>query len=105
MDINEFDEYIKKTPSVLVYLSTEACSVCKVLKPKIINMLDTSFPKMDFLYIDCEKQKEIAAQNTVFAVPTILVFFEGKENIRKSRSVGIEQLKSEIKRIYELMFD
>jgi Tfp pilus assembly PilM family ATPase len=60
---------------------------------------------MDFFYIDCEKQKEIAAQNTVFAVPTILVFFEGKENIRKSRNIGIEQLKSEIKRIYELMFD
>ena len=63
------------------------------------------FPKIDFLSIDCEDQKEIAAQNMVFTVPTILVFFEGKESIRKSRNVGIEQLKGEITRTYNIIFE
>jgi len=105
LNLSEFNDYLKEKPAVLVYLSTEACKVCKVLKPKIIEMTEKSFPKMEFLYIDCELQKEIAAQNTVFAVPTILVFFDGRESIRKSRSVGVDQLKTEIKRIYDIMFE
>ncbi len=104
MNLNEFNDYVKEKPAVLVYLSTETCSVCKILKPKVINLINTNFPKMDFLFIDCEKEKEIAAQNTVFTVPTILVYFDGKENIRKSRNVGIEQLNSEIERTYNLKF-
>lgn len=105
MNLSEFNDYLKEKPAVLVYLSTEACKVCKVLKPKIKELVEKNFPKMDFLYIDCELQKEIAAQNTVFAVPTILVFFEGRENIRKSRSIGVDQLKEEIYRIYNIMFE
>lgn len=104
MNLTEFNNFVKKRDAVLVYLSTKDCSVCKGLKPKILNLLN-KFPKMEFLSIDCEDQKEIAAQNMVFTVPSILVFFYGKESIRKSRNLGIEQLKGEIERTYNLIFE
>jgi hypothetical protein len=47
---------------------------------------------------------EVAAQNQVFAAPTILVFFEGRESIRKSRNIGIGELQREIERPYEMIF-
>jgi len=48
--------------------------------------------------------KEIAGQLSVFTVPTILIFFDGKELIRTSRNISIEQLRGQIRRYYQLIF-
>jgi hypothetical protein len=48
---------------------------------------------------------EISANNNVFVEPTILVFFEGKETIRKSRIVSIPDLSKAISRVYNLAFE
>jgi hypothetical protein len=47
---------------------------------------------------------EVAAQNRVFAVPTLLVYFDGREYIRKSRNIGIGELEREIERPYSMIF-
>ena len=98
-------DIIEANDSVLVYFSTKTCNVCKVLRPKIEELLKEEFPKMIFHYVDCEDEMEIAAQYSVFAVPSILVFFDGKESIRKSRNVGLSQLAQEIDRIYKMIYE
>jgi len=106
MTLQEFKkDVIEANESSLVYFSTKACNVCKVLRPKIEKLLKEEFPKMIFYYVDCEDEMEIAAQYSVFAVPSILVFFDGKESIRKSRNVGIAQLSQEIERIYNMIYN
>jgi len=89
--------------AALVYFSHDACNVCKVLKPKIEIMLTEQFPKMKLLLVDTNQQPEIAGQHQVFTVPTILIFFEGKEHFRFSRSVSIEQLRQAIERPYSML--
>jgi thioredoxin-like negative regulator of GroEL len=89
---------------VCFYLSTPQCNVCKVLKPKVIELLKSDFPEIKFIYIDLNESKEIAGQLSVFAVPTILLYFDGKEIIRASRNISIEQLSEQIERYYKLMF-
>ena len=89
----------------LLYFSTPSCNVCKVLKPKIVRMLEERYPKMEFYYIDVEKHKKIAAEHTVFTIPTILVFFDGKESIRKSRYIGVKELENLIERGYSIIFE
>lgn len=78
--------------------------MCKVLKPKLIEMLVQNFPLMNFAYVNCEEAKELAAQQNIFSVPTILFFFEGKEFIRKARYVNLDELKNELDRIYSMIF-
>ena len=68
-------------------------------------LLETDFPKMDFYKIDMNFSPEIAAKYSAFVEPTILVFFEGKETIRKSRNIGIHELQSAILRPYKLIFE
>ena len=105
--INSFEELLKlkeKEPALLVYFSTEACNVCKVLKPKVGELIETGFPKIKAVYVQTDKIPEAAGQNQVFAVPTILVFFEGREYIRKSRNIGIGELQQEIDRPYSMFF-
>lgn len=93
-----------ENPGVLVYFSTSDCSVCKVLKPKVKTLLKNEFPEMTFAYVDSEVYPEISAQHNVFTAPTLLVFFAGKETVRKSRHIGIDELREAIQRPYRLMF-
>jgi len=102
--IESYNEFINKNLGTVIYFSTPMCNVCKVLKPKLIELLVSEFPEMKFAYINCDKAKELAAQNNVFTVPTILFLFEGKEFIRKSRNINLNNLTQELKRPYHLLF-
>lgn len=102
--ISEFAQILAERDAVLAYFSTETCSVCHVLKPKVIGMISESFPKMKMVFIESDKLPELGAQNRVFTAPTVVVFFAGRETIRKSRAFGVDELKAEIQRPYSLMF-
>ncbi len=103
-DLEQFIEVVKKDAAILFYFSNDDCNVCKVLKPKVYDLLQTSFPEIVFYYVDTRALPDVAAQNRVFTIPTILVFFDGSELIRKSRYIGIEELRQELSRPYEVMF-
>jgi len=103
--LEEFSEIIEVNDAVLFYFSHEQCNVCKVLKPKVEEFVSSSFPKIELFYCDTIKSPEIAAQNSIFAVPTIMVYFAGRETIRKSRNVGIDELELELERPYRMIFE
>jgi thioredoxin-like negative regulator of GroEL len=103
--LNEFSHKISELPGVLFYFSHEKCNVCKVLKPKIHDLLKARFPKIEMIYCDTVLYPEIAGQNSIFTVPTILVFFDGKEFLRKSRNISIDELGNELNRPYSIFFD
>src|SRR5690606_18147264 len=105
-EIQSIDEFLKlknEEQALLAYFSTEICNVCKVLKPKVSELVQNEFSKIKLIYIKSDELPELAAQNQVFAAPTILVFFEGKEYIRKSRNIGIGELQREIERPYSMI--
>lgn len=101
---SEFQNIVESKKAVCFYLSTPECNVCKVLKPKILEMVENNFPEINFCYVDLNAAKEISGQLSVFSVPTILVYFEGKETIRVSRNVHLEELREQIERYYKMIF-
>ncbi len=103
-NVEEFNLILKDNIGVLVYFSNETCNVCKVLKPQIIDMLKEKYPKIPFYYVDISETPEISAQSQVFTIPTIVVYFDAKETIRKSRHIGIRELAETIRRPYEMLF-
>lgn len=103
--LTDFELLLAENDAVLAYFSTEMCSVCHVLKPKVLEMISESFPKMKMIYIESDKSPELAAAYRVFTAPTVIVFFAGRETIRKSRAFGVEELRTEISRPYSLMFE
>lgn len=107
VEVQSYEEFLKlkdNSEALLAYFSTEACNVCKVLKPKVAEIIQNEFPRIKTVYIQSDKLPEVAAQNRVFAAPTILIFFDGREYIRKSRNIGIGELQKEIERPYSMMF-
>ncbi len=104
-DLDTFNNVLEKEDAVLVYFSHEQCNVCKVLKPKVAELLENNFPKMKMYYADTVLNPEIAGQNKIFAVPTVVAFFGGRETFRKSRNIGINELGEQINRPYSMIFE
>lgn len=102
---NQFDEFINSNEAVLLYFSTPQCNVCKVLKPKLAELINSEFPNIKMGYVNSEALPEIAAQQRIFTVPTIIVLLDGKEFIRKSRNISLSEFQSEITRPYSMYFD
>ncbi|ASB49678.1 thioredoxin family protein [Alkalitalea saponilacus] len=99
------ENIISENKAVLIYFSHNGCNVCKVLQPKVKALLGAKYPRIAMMYCDVTKSPEIAAQYSVFAVPTVVVLFEGNEVLRFSRNMGIGQLDDALSRPYKILFD
>lgn len=104
MNIEELNNKIKDTPALMVYFSGDHCGVCKVLQPKLTSAVKERYPLIEQLILEVEQYPEIAGQFNVFALPTVIVYFDGKEINRKSRNLSVEGFINEIKRPYGLFF-
>ncbi len=104
-NIQELQELITREKGLLLYFSSDSCSVCKVLKPKVEELLQEQFLKILSRYVDIEKSPVISGQFRIFTIPTILIFFEGKEQVRYSRNISMHQLEDSISRPYGLIFE
>lgn len=102
-DLNDLEAKLKNELAFVLYFSSPSCSVCHVLRPKLMEALANEYPNIGRYHADISLTPEIAARFQVFSAPTIIVFFEGREFIRKGRAMSIDGLLQEIKRPYELM--
>ena len=104
MELKELQNHIDDKMAVLVYFYNDNCAPCTILRPKVKQLVETQFPEMDFILVHAEKTPETSAHFGIFAAPTLLVFFEGKEYIRESKNVSISELQNKIERYYDLLF-
>ena len=105
MSLGELNKLLQENPIVLAYFSGEHCNVCKAIYPKIESLVNEKFPKIKLIKLLNEKSPEVFGQNQVFSIPTIIVYFEGKEFIRKIRNFSINELEQEISKPYKLFFE
>lgn len=102
---DEIEAAINENEAALFYFSAPHCNVCKVLKPKLAEMLTEEYPRIQLFYVDIDKAPMISGQFRIFSIPTIMIFFEGKEYLRKSRNIGLTELSRELEKPYNLMFE
>lgn len=95
---------LQEENAILLYFTSPDCNVCKVLIPKVREMLFTKFPLLKLHVVDIASNREIAGKFQIYTVPVILVYFEGREFIRKVRNFSISELEREIERPYKLLF-
>jgi thioredoxin-like negative regulator of GroEL len=103
-NLQELQGLIELNKGVLLYFSSDTCSVCKVLKPKVEELLKEHFPLMKLRYVNTELSPLISGQFRVFTIPTILIFFEGREQTRFSRNISLHQLEESLTKPYSLVF-
>ncbi len=90
---------------MLFYCSTPTCGVCSSIQPKIQKLMREEFPRMGLYYIDIEALPELRGQLSVYSVPAVLGYFQGKELIREARNFSIIELGNKIDRYYGMLFE
>jgi len=103
-DTSQINSIIEENEFTFLYFSGENCAVCKALKPKIEELFTLEFPQIHLVEIPTDKALETTAQFGVFSLPTMLLFVEQKELLRKGRNVSLALLRDEVKRVYTLFF-
>lgn len=103
-ELGNFQTQIKQELGVIAYFFNDDCAPCISLRPKVENLVKEKFPKMKILWVNSKNHPAIPAAYSIFANPTILVFFDGKEFKRFSKYVSIIELEEAIDRYYKLAF-
>ena len=103
MTLEQVQQTIQEEVGVLLYFSGEHCSVCHALRPKFRELFDAEFPKLKQIYLDAQEYAEISSYYNVLALPTILVFLDGREFVREGRTVSLHKLSEQLKRPYGMM--
>ncbi len=98
----EYKRKISESSAFLVYYSSPECGVCKSIRPKLESML-AGFPLVESGYVDITQNGEISAQHSIFTIPAVLVYFQGKETVREARYFSIDILSSRIERYLSLL--
>jgi thiol-disulfide isomerase/thioredoxin len=95
---------IEESPALAVWFSGPDCGVCAGLKPKLEALFGEVYPQFQLAEVACAKAPEPAAQHMVFSVPTLIIFFDGRESLRLSRNFSLAVLREKLQRSYDLLF-
>ena len=99
--LEDVDVFIQENFMAFLYITQPTCNVCKSLFPKVETMLE-SYPQVALARIEMEGMPALAGKLSIFTVPVLLFFIDGKEIIRKARHVSLDELEEQISKYYEL---
>jgi len=103
LTIEDIDRQLHSELAVALYFSAPTCNVCHALKPKLLSAFEENFAQLQVISVDISETPEIASHFSVFTIPTLLVYLDGKEFLRKSRHMSVGEVVQEIKRPYNMM--
>lgn len=88
----------------VLYFHNDTCAVAGSVGPKLKELLASKYPNLALIEVNIANQPALAATHQVFIVPSILVFFEGKEYFRFARIFSMTEIDDKIERVYQLLF-
>ena len=103
-DAAALDAFIQSHTMCVAYFTGPDCAVCKALKPKLVELLARRFPEIAFGEVDCAASPALAASHSIFTIPTLVLFIQGKESLRRSRSFAPAALALELERPYSMLW-
>lgn len=84
------------------YFKNNMCGVCVAFLPKMERIANDY--KLDFEIVDVIEKPEIAGQNMVFTVPTVIFYDnDGNEIKRFARNFSELEIREYIERIYDIL--
>ena len=97
MEVNfeELSNRIATGDLVFVDFWAEWCGPCKVMGP-VVDSLAEANPNTNILKIEVDKEPDAAAEYRVRAIPTFIIFKDGKEVDRFSGVQDMKQIQTKL---------
>ena len=86
INAEEYSEIVNSSNPVVIDFHATWCGPCKVLSP-ILEELDDEIEGVEFVKLDVDQYPQIAGQNQVMGVPTVVILKDGEV---KDRFVGVQ---------------
>ena len=86
INAEEYSEIVNSSNPVVIDFHATWCWPCKVLSP-ILEELDDEIDGVEFVKLDVDQHPQIAGQNQVMGVPTVVILKDGEV---KDRFVGVQ---------------
>jgi len=86
INAEEYSEILNSSKPVVIDFHATWCGPCKVLSP-ILEELDDEIDGVEFVKLDVDQHPQIAGQNQVMGVPTVVILKDGEV---KDRFVGVQ---------------
>ena len=96
--IEELNNLLQRETILLTYFGNKSCSVCHATKPKVEALLK-EFPGVLSCYCPADRIPQLAGQHLVFAVPAVILFFQGKEVFRSARFIDLDRMVDRLKEL------
>ncbi|NFO55462.1 thioredoxin [Clostridium botulinum] len=78
LKVNEFD-YAIKEGIVIVDFFADWCGPCKMLAPIFEELEEEMKDKVKFFKVNVDESGELASKFSVFSIPTMIIFKDGKD--------------------------
>ena len=86
INAEEYSEIVNSSNPVVIDFHATWCGPCKVLSP-ILEELNDEIEGVEFVKLDVDQHPQIAGQNQVMGVPTVVIL---KDGVVKDRFVGVQ---------------
>jgi thioredoxin 1 len=102
--IEQFEHLKQQEDALLVLFGGKNCNVCHVIRPKVEAMVAEAYPKAVMVYVDCHLHPELGAQESIFSLPVLRVYFGGQKFIEEVRSFSVQKVVNDMQRPYKMVF-
>ena len=89
-------------PVLILQFGSQSCAPCKAIHARLDRWLDLH-PAVCGVYVPIEDFPQLAAQNQVFTVPTVLVYVDGRCTLRESGYFSLDELLAQAERYLDLL--
>ncbi|NOU94708.1 thioredoxin [Paenibacillus sp. LMG 31456] len=100
--IESANEFIQHHKLSFLYITSTECSVCHALQPQVQKLM-MKYPEIQLGTLNAQEVKEVVGSFSIFTVPVLLLFVEGKESIREARIVHMDLLDEKLSKIYNMV--
>lgn len=94
-------ELVSEKGAILVMFGSETCGVCSVVWPQLLATLESRCPDLQFRYVDCESNPQCCAQNSVFSLPVVRLYFDGRKYLERIQVFSLGPFVEEVNRLYQ----
>jgi thioredoxin 1 len=92
-------EHLKTTQAVLLLFGGTQCGVCQAIKPKLELLMTQQNPEIVLVYVDCVNSPAVCAQHSVFSLPVVQFYIEGRLYLERGRSFSLVELSDQMERL------